>query len=386
MKKRTTWMIMVITMLSALLFAMPAANAAEGTQIPDSTLYYTLENGTLTISGTGAMPDWTTNTQAPWYSEQSNITGVVIESGVTRIGNNAFNNCRNLASVTIPAGVKGIGNNAFYGCRALKSVTIPEGVATIGNSAFYYCNALRSVSIPNSVTSIGSRAFENCRDLTSVTIPGSVKEIRGNTFNSCQSLTSVTICEGVTRIGDSAFDDCLLLPSVIIPESVTAIGNYAFNNCQSLSSVTIPSSVTSISTAAFDNCRNLNTVEYTGTKSQWDAITFGLNNDYLTGASNIIFAAHTSADAELYNDYISDTETDNEASLWTLEINRGGITITSIAAKATAEGESRTSDSVNVSIESDLKFGIVINKASADIASIDAVIDGVDYNAYTAAN
>ena len=152
---------------------------------------------------------------APWFDDRYEIKKVVIEDGVTSIGNYAFFYCQNLASVEIP-----------------------NSVTSIGKSAFYYCISLTSVEIPNSVTSIGERAFDCCKSLTSVEIPNSVTSIGDNAFNGCESLTSVEIPNSVTSIGNYAFATCSNLTSVEIPNSVTSIGNYAFYYCKGLTSIT----------------------------------------------------------------------------------------------------------------------------------------------------
>jgi hypothetical protein len=126
------------------------------------------EDGTLTISGTGTMTDYTY--YAPWRSYAFRIITVIIENGVTSIGNGAFSECRNLTSVTIPESVTSIENDAFHNCYSLTSVTIPGSVTSIGNDAFYYCSSLTSVTIPESVTRIGNYAFYNCRSLTSIEV------------------------------------------------------------------------------------------------------------------------------------------------------------------------------------------------------------------------
>ena len=239
----------------------------------------------LTISGTGAMADYSSEQipQTPWNSYLSEIKSVVIEEGatnigrwafgnctsltsveipnsVTSIGNKAFCNCSGLTSVTIPNSVTSIGDWAFAYCSGLTSVTIPNSVTSIGSSAFAYCSSLTSVTIPNSVTSIGDGAFDGCTGLTSVTIPNSVTSIGDVAFSGCTGLTSVTIGNSVTSIGDGAFSGCTGLTSVTIGNSVTSIGNYAFVNCTGLTSVTIPNSVTSIGDGAFYNCTGLTSV------------------------------------------------------------------------------------------------------------------------------
>ena len=162
---------------------------------------WTLDGTKLTISGNGAIADYRYY-ESPWGRS---ITEVVIENGVTHIGNCAFYSCRSLTSIIIPDSVTSIGDHAFSSCKSLTSVTIPNSVRSIGNDAFSYCTSLTSITIPNSVTSIGQYAFEDCTSLTSVTIPNSVTSIGDWAFRDCTSLTSITIPNSVISIGEDAF-------------------------------------------------------------------------------------------------------------------------------------------------------------------------------------
>ena len=265
-------------------------------------------DGTLTISGTGAMTDYTYDSRSPWYSCRTYIKRVVMQQGVTSIGDHAFWDCSGLTSVTIPDGVTSIGDSAFSGCAALTSVTIPEGVTSIGDYAFAYCVSLTSVTIPDGVTSIGDSAFSGCTALTSVTIPGSVTSIGGGAFSGCTSLTSVAIPSSVTEIGGSAFSGCTGLTSVTIPDSVTsigdsvfsgctaltavtisdgvtAIGGSTFSNCIRLAKVTIPKSVTSIGKNTFYYCESIADVYYDGTEEDWAKISISSGNEDLLAAA-----------------------------------------------------------------------------------------------------
>ena len=203
-------------------------------------------DGTLTISGSGKIKDYSYSyrdgadrTAAPWGTYWKQIATVVIEPGVTSIGDRAFQGCSSLTSVTIPEGVTSIGYSAFKNCSSLTSVTIPEGVTSIADWTFNGCSGLTSVTIPEGVTSIGGYAFRECRSLTSVTIPEGVTSINDYTFYGCSSLTSVTIPEGVTSIGDAAFRECSSLTSVTIPGSMKSISYDAFWHCCSLSTITV---------------------------------------------------------------------------------------------------------------------------------------------------
>ena len=218
-------------------------------------------DGTLTISGKGRISNYNDySNRAPWYACGKYIKSIVIESGVTGIGNYAFYYCEALTSVTIPNTVTAIGDEAFRNCKALTGVTIPNNVTTIGDGAFSYCEALTGMTIPGSVKTISGRAFSSCTSLRSVTIPNGVTVIDESLFYGCTSLTSVTIPKSVTSIGWSAFFRCSSLKSVNIPSSVTTIDSNAFSECTSLTSVTIPSSVTSIGYGAFSGCTSLTSV------------------------------------------------------------------------------------------------------------------------------
>ena len=223
---------------------------------------WSLNDGVLTIGGTGAMTDYYTNgdNTAPWTEYREDITAVIIENGVTSIGDYAFYNCTGITSVTIGNSVTSIGSSVFYNCTGLTEITIPNSVTSIGGWAFQECTSLTSVTIPGSVTSIGSSAFSGCDGLTSVTIPNSVTSIGGWAFSACTSLTSVTIPNSVTSIGQGAFRDCSGLTSVTIGNSVTSIGSWVFYNCTGLTSVTIGNSVTSIGVSAFEDCSGLTSI------------------------------------------------------------------------------------------------------------------------------
>ena len=250
----------------------PERIVASGT-CGDNLTWKLDDEGTLTISGKGAMTEWVNRDSAPWKTYSNTINKVVIQPGVTSIGGDAFSECKNLTSITIPESVTSIGISAFSGCFNLKSITIPEGVTSIKNGAFCGCGALTSVTIPEGVTSIGVEAFEGCSSLTSITIPEGVTSIGWSAFEGCSSLTSITIPEGVTSIGDDAFRRCSSLTSITIPESVTSIGEYAFYVCENLKSITIPEGVTSIGWSTFEGCSSLTsiTIPKSVTRIGWSA-------------------------------------------------------------------------------------------------------------------
>ena len=160
-------------------------------------------------------------------------------------------------------------------------------VETIGNTAFQN-SAVTSVTIPDSVTAIYSGAFANCSQLTNISIPNSVTFIGFSTFEHCTSLKSITLPSSLNSISESLFLGCSQLTTIHIPDSVSSIQSYAFCACENLKTIRIPVSVTSIGNNAFAYCPSLMTVTYPGSKTQWDDITKGSNNDVLE--NNLICA------------------------------------------------------------------------------------------------
>ena len=243
--------------------------------IEDNLTWKLYEDGTLNISGTGAMKDYShsESNQSPVFDNDI-IKSVVIEDGVTSIGNSAFWSCGGLISVTIPDSVTSIGNFAFSGCVGLTNITIPNSVTCIGMKAFGGCSGLTSITIPNSVTSIDEGAFEFCSSLTSILLPDGITSIGVGAFGNCESLTDLAIPDGVTSIGDWAFEECSNLTSITIPSSVTNIGIRAFDGCSNLTSITIPDGVTSIGDWAFYHCNSLTNITIPGSVTNIGHSTF----------------------------------------------------------------------------------------------------------------
>jgi len=265
------------------------------------------EAGKLTISGTGAMPNFSSPDSTPWHPFASQITNVTIGDSVANIGSwafydfteldsvtignsvitigeGAFSDCEGLTSITIPDSVTSIGDYAFYNCTKLTSITIPDSVTSIGDYIFPYCGDLTSITLPDSVRSIGVQAFYQCRSLTSVTIGNSITSISERMFCECTSLTNITIPDSVTSIGDSAFYFCTSLTSITIPDSVTTIDEDTFAGCEGLTCITIPDSITSIGKNAFNCCNKLADV-YITNPSAW------LNINFYNNESNPLYYA-----------------------------------------------------------------------------------------------
>ncbi len=311
MKKIISLLLSLTMLLSIVSVVDFSAFASVKTGSCGNNVTYSLDTstGVLTISGTGAMNDYS-STNSP-FKYNSDVKSVIIENGITSIGDYAFRGCTSLTNITIPNSVTSIGRHAFWYCTSLTSIAIPDSVTSIDYSAFSDCTSLESVNYSGTKSkwkaiTIGSYnsyltgAFIKCTDGiigngNAVTIDNLKYEIYDDTaslvgytdtpenlmitesvwyegytvtvtsigdkaFYKCTSLTSVTIPNSVTSIGDSAFYNCKSLTSITIPDSVTSIGDNAFYNCKSLTSVTIPDSVTSIGGSAFYGCSSLTSV------------------------------------------------------------------------------------------------------------------------------
>ena len=149
------------------------------------------EDGTLTISGTGAMQNYSSSSTAPWYKNRKDILNAVVKSGVTSLSSYAFYGCYKLASATLEEGVQSVGSYAFSDCKKLTSVTLSDGLKSIYDCAFSGCSGLTSVTIPEGVTSIEDYTFSGCSSLTSVYIPKTVQTIGYMAFYYCDMLKDV---------------------------------------------------------------------------------------------------------------------------------------------------------------------------------------------------
>ena len=261
MKTKRLPLVIVVLLVSVLAWADDSGSCGQNV-----TYKYVEATNTLTITGTGPMADYSYNT-IPWRNYNKEIKKVVIESGVSTIGEDAFSDCTNLLSATIPNTITTIKKAAFYNCYELKSIIIPSSVVSIEANAFSRCSALESITIPKSLTSIGQRAFKfGMRSLSKIVVEegNPVYDSRENcnaiirTDNNELIVGSNTtiIPNSVTAIGDGAFCQRYLY-SIDIPSSVITIGNDAFNNCVYLKSIIIPNSVVYIGDNAFSECGNM---------------------------------------------------------------------------------------------------------------------------------
>ena len=263
MKKRILSILLAVLMLLSVLplGMVDTAYAAETSGVAAQSYYvaggqcgddltWTLDSsGTLTISGTGPMYNYSL-WDNPWCDIALRSSGIS-----TRVVN-----------AVVSSGVTALGERALADCGSMVSVSLPETLLTVGESCFMSSDALRSITIPNSVRSIGLGAFTACKNLLRVTLGRGLQRIGGQAFRECSSLSSIVIPDGVKKIEYLTFSDCANLMEITIPHTVTVIENHAFANCNILSRVT-----------------------FTGTRAQWNAIDMGDDNDPLLSA-NITFA------------------------------------------------------------------------------------------------
>ena len=279
-----------------------ASTVIESGSCGDNLTWTLTNDGALTISGTGAMDDYSWNRYAPWYAYRSQIDSVTIDEGVTSIGVYAFYNCTGLTKASIPESVTAIRARAFENCTSLtyagtmqqwtaidyhspakcKDGTVLDwgdcgwdlsyildenGVLTIsGYSNIYdytrptdvpwnaYQAQIRKVTLPAGITRIGSYAFSGCTNLESINIPNGVESIGQSAFYRCYSLKSITFPNTLRTIDGDSFAECTSLTQVRIPASVTSIGEAAFCHCTSLTEITfdhVYSSQLSIGRGAF---------------------------------------------------------------------------------------------------------------------------------------
>lgn len=248
------------------------------------------QNGTLTISGEGDMPDWeahyfkTEPADTPWrrYDFNQKIKKVVIKSGITTVGQGAFDRCFNIKEVLLPDGIKYINECAFNACCSLQSINLPDSVEGICPGAFYSCSDLKRITFPENLIFIEDSAFMKC-GLEYVNIPCSTKRVGCLAFWKCTNLKEAYISESVEEelLGD-VFEFCSNLESINvhsenrrysstdgvlfdkkqteiicyppnksgkyykIPSTVEHITTSAFRGCDDLTSIYIPESVTEI--------------------------------------------------------------------------------------------------------------------------------------------
>ena len=256
------------------------AAATSGDFGENNCLHWEVSTGalggkTLTISGTGVMPDFDfpKGNLAPWWNYEAlgmikagigglngikidpigDLQKVVIKDGVTNVGSYALFCLPAATQVTLPDSVTRIGRYGIAMCSKLTGMSIPRGVTEIGDFGLAG-NGLTAVTLPDGLQSLGRGAFGSCTSLTNTTLPAAITAVPGKCFANCTKLLTVKYAGTVTAIGDLAFESCRALTAAPIPETVTEIGASAFTGCTALTDVTIPETVTELGASAFTGC------------------------------------------------------------------------------------------------------------------------------------
>ena len=254
-------------------FEPEPSNKQTGSCGDNVTYSLDTETGVLTISGTGKMKDYS-GEDSPFY-QNSNIKSVIIENGVTSIGNLAFSSCNSLIEVSLPSSIISLGVSAFSGCENLMSISIPANVADIQSIAFAGCKKLTSIEVDSN--------NENYSSINGVLFDKNITELV--CYPAGKNDASYTVPNTVKSFAYGSFYDCKNLTSVIIPNGVTSIGGASFWNCKNLKSIVIPKSVTKIDLFSFNGCESLKDIYYTGTQDEWNNITIGDGNINLTSTT-----------------------------------------------------------------------------------------------------
>lgn len=231
-----------------------------------------LSGKTLTISGTGAMPDFDfpNGNLAPWWNYEAlgmltsfgnfklegELKKVVIKDGVTNVSNYALFFLPAATQITLPESVTSIGRYGIALCSKLNGVSLPKAVTAIGDFGLAG-NSFTAVSLPDGLQTLGRGAFDACASLSGMTLPAAITAVPDKCFNDCTKLLTVDYKGEVTAIGERAFEGCKSLTKAPIPETVTELGASAFNGCVALTDVTLPGGVTAIPDACFQGCTAL---------------------------------------------------------------------------------------------------------------------------------
>lgn len=239
------------------------------------------------------IPNSVTEIQSEAFLSCKRLGTINISSSVNNISSNAFKHCSGISSINvdqenkvydsrnncnaiissknnvmilgcsntiIPDDVKRIGDNAFDSCKEITNIEIPQNIRSIGECAFAYCENLEEIKIPDEVTSIGSGAFEGCGKLVYIKLPANLTEISNSCFSECGNLSEIKIPEKVSEIGGGAFKKCTELRTIILPNKISKISGSLFQECINLETIDIPSSVSEIESFAFYGCKNLHNI------------------------------------------------------------------------------------------------------------------------------
>lgn len=270
--------------MDAILSSFGAA-ATSGDFGENNCLHWEVSTGgfggkTLTISGTGAMPDFDfpNGNLAPWWNYEAlgmltsfgniklegELKKVVIKDGVTNVSNYALFFLPAATQITLPESVTSIGRYGIALCSKLNGISLPRAVTAIGDFGLAG-NSFTAVSLPDGLQALGRGAFDACASISGMTLPAAITAVPDKCFNDCTKLLTVDYKGEVTAIGERAFEGCKSLTKAPIPAAVTALGNSAFNGCIALTDVSLPAGVTAVPDGCFQDCTALADMKLPGT-------------------------------------------------------------------------------------------------------------------------
>lgn len=240
--------------------------AVNASKIEGTEVYWSISDGVLTIATSGdsaALPDYADGYDVPWVKNRSEVRKIVVQSGITGIGDYAFSNMRYLEEVEIQSKtLTTIGAHAFEGCDVMRKINLPDSVNDMGVYAFAKCTNLKEISqagfvTPKNLKEIPEYAFAECEEIENVTISQNVEKISMCAFYSCGGLKEVEFAGNkLACIEEYAFADSGLT-AITLPKSVSEIYAYAFSGCHSLKKVgflTSGNDSLQIENDVFDNC------------------------------------------------------------------------------------------------------------------------------------
>ena len=178
-----------------------------------TNVYYRFSNNTLTVFGKGAMKNCFTGSFTSknikskiknriYQKYASKVVNVVVEQGITKIGNGAFACMPKLKTAQIQGT---LGTAAFWGCANLEKVTYINGKGTMGFACFGECKKLKNMVIAEGVSAMDRSCFAGCTKLKTIELPTTLKVVGETTFHSCSSLRTVTVKGRVTKCKIFAF-------------------------------------------------------------------------------------------------------------------------------------------------------------------------------------
>lgn len=404
----------VLTML----FAVNAAADTKSGIITGTSINWTYdtESYTLTLSGSGSLPDYNSWTIKKHYFRTNEnaligkdcimdvVENINIESGINTIGKRYFYLATNLKKLELSESVTVIKDQAFEGCTSLSEIDgiinndievarsafegcqfIEEndGILVMGNTlvAAYSEFELEEIIVPEKVTKIKSEAFINYQTLQTITFKGNLTSIGDEAFSGCSNLTTITFAvnTSLTTIGNKAFYGCSNLNSINVPHTVTSWGTNIFEGCNSLpvvgdyimpcthvivgvkntgkSEYTIGEDVTYIADNAFKNCNNMQKIYCYAEKAPTSAT-------YLLGNS------------KSYILYVNDGREDDFNTKWDVPLDR--INTTKVAIGSSGYTTLALIHSAKVPTGTKA-YTATINNGSIELTEVRKLAKGVGY-------